>query len=129
MGFLDSLKNATGQDAGEPAHEALGSVLQTTPLGGMSGLLDQLKEGGLGEQVRSWSDGGQAIVSPDQIKSALGDAHVRAIADKLGLSADDVAQNLSQHLPALTEAHAAAGDDLASLAGDDAQGQEDQPTA
>ena len=129
MGFLDSLKNAAGQGAGEQAHEAFGSVLQTTQLGGMSGLLDQLKQGGLGEQVRSWSDGGQAIASPDQIKNALGDEHVQAIAQKLGISTDDVAQNLSEHLPAMTEAHAAAGGDLSSSAGDDSQGPEDQPTA
>ena len=114
MGFLDSLKNAAGQAAGEPAHEAFGAVLQSTQLGGMSGLLDQLAQGGLGEQVRSWSDGGQAAVSPDQIRSALGDEHVLAIAAKLGISTDDVAQNLSEHLPALTGAHAAASDDPAS---------------
>jgi|SRR5215471_12322188 len=129
MGFLDSLKNAAGQNAGEQAHEAFGSLLQNTPLGGISGLLDQLRQGGLGEQVRSWIDGGQAIASPDQVRNALGDEHVRAIAEKLGISNDAVAQGLSQHLAAMTEAHTAAGGDLASSAGDDLQSQEDQPTA
>lgn len=125
MGFLDSLKSAAGDYAGERAHEAFGSVLQNTQLGGMSGLLDQLKQGGLGEQVRSWCEGGQAGVSPDQIKNALGDEHVRAIAEKLGISTDDVAQNLAQHLPAMTEAHAATSA-TASVGGDDSP---EQPIA
>jgi len=115
MGFFDNLRSVAGEFAGDEAHQAFGSVLQDTQLGGMSGLLDQLKAGGLGEQVRSWCDGGQAGVSPDQIKTALGDEHVRAIAEKLGISTDDVAQHLSEHLPAMAEAHAdeQAGDDAA----------------
>ena len=129
MGFLDSLKSAAGEYAGEQAHEAFGSVLQNTQLGGMSGLLDQLKEGGLGEQVRSWCGGGQASVSPDQIRNALGEEHVRAIAEKLGISTDDVAQHLSDHLPAMTEAHAADGGEVAASAGDDSPASEDQATA
>src|SRR5689334_18130493 len=119
MGFLDSLKSAAGDFAGQRAHEAFGSVLGSTQLGGLSGLLDQLKQGGLGEQVRSWSDGQTANVSPDQIRSALGEEHVRAIATKLGISTDDVAQHLSEHLPAMTEAHAAAEDQASTSAGDD----------
>jgi uncharacterized protein YidB (DUF937 family) len=106
MGFLDSLKKAAGGLAGQEPHQALGGLLQNTQLGGMSGLLDQLAQGGLGEQVRTWCDGGRASVSADQIKGALGDEHVRAIAAKLGVSPDDVAQHLSEHLPAMAEAHA-----------------------
>jgi uncharacterized protein YidB (DUF937 family) len=108
MGFLDSLKNAAGGLAGQEPHQAFGGLLQSTQLGGMSGLLDQLAQGGLGEQVRSWCDGGQANVSPEQIKGALGEQHVMAIAAKLGISPDDVAQHLSEHLPAMAGAHAEA---------------------
>ena len=107
MSFLDMIRGAVGGDGGQEPHEAFGNVLQNTQLGGMAGLLEQLAQGGLGEQVRSWCGGDHASVSPDQIRGALGDAHVQAIAGQLGLSTDAVAQQLSQHLPAMAEAHAA----------------------
>ena len=114
MGFLDSLKSAVGGFADQETHEAFGNVLQGTSLGGMSGLLDQLKQGGLGAQVSSWCEGGAANVSPDQIRTALGNEQVHAIAQKLGISTDDVAQHLSEHLPGMAAAHAASGDGAAA---------------
>ena len=110
MSFLDAIKGAAGNFAGQEAYQAFGNVLQNTQLGGMSGLLQQLAQGGLGEQVRSWQGGDQAGVSPDHIRGALGDDHVNAIAGQLGLSPDVVAQQLSQHLPAMAQAHAADSD-------------------
>jgi uncharacterized protein YidB (DUF937 family) len=115
MSFLDTIRSAAGDDAGQQAHQAFGNVLQNTQLGGMSGLLEQLAQGGLGEQVRSWCGGDQAGVSPDQIQSALGDEHVQAIAGQLGLSPDALTRQLSQHLPAMAQAHAADGDDEADV--------------
>lgn len=106
MSFLDMIKGAIANYAGQKPHQALGDVLQNTQLGGLSGLLQQLAQGGLGEQVRSWGSGDQAGVSPDQIRGALGDEHVQAIASQLGLSPDMLAQQLSQHLPAMAQAHA-----------------------
>lgn len=107
MSFLDMIKGAASDDAGQEAHQAFGNVLGNTQLGGMAGLLQQLAQGGLGEQVRSWCGGDRASVSPDQIRGALGDEHVQAIAGQLGLSTDALTQQLSQHLPAMAEAHAA----------------------
>jgi uncharacterized protein YidB (DUF937 family) len=107
MGFLDALKSAAGEMGDQEAHQAFDGVLQNTPLGGMSGLLGQLQQGGLGEQVTSWCQGAAANVSPDQIRSALGDEHVQAIASSLGISTDDVANHLAEHLPDMAQAHAA----------------------
>jgi uncharacterized protein YidB (DUF937 family) len=114
MSFLDTIKGAAGDYAGQEAHEAFGSVLQNTQLGGMSGLLQQLAQGGLGEQVRSWCGGDRTSVSPDQLRGALGDEHVQAIAGQLGLSPEALTQQLSQHLPAMAEAHAADSEDGAN---------------
>jgi len=83
-------------------------VLQNTSFGGMSGLLDHLEEGGLGEAVEAWTTGGDhPAVSRDAIKEALGDQHVQQIATSLGISTDEVAQYLAEHLPAMAQAHAA----------------------
>jgi uncharacterized protein YidB (DUF937 family) len=84
----------------------------------MSGLLDQLRQGGLGDQVSSWCQGAASNVAPDQIRGALGEQHVQAIANQLGISTDDVAQQLSEHLPAMAQAHAAADEQGAGAAPD-----------
>ena len=106
MGFFDILKSAAGGDAEQEGHEALDNVLQNTPLGGMSGLLDQLKQGGLGSEVEAWRQGDGSGVTADAIKAALGDQHIQAIASSLGISTDEVASHLSEHLPAMAQAHA-----------------------
>ena len=115
MSFLDMIKGAISGFTGQKPHQAFGDVLQNTQLGGMTGLLQQLAQGGLGEQVRSWCGGDQAGVSPDQIRGALGDERVQEIAGQLGLSPDMLAQQLSQHLPAMAQAHAADSDDAGDV--------------
>jgi uncharacterized protein YidB (DUF937 family) len=115
MGFFDTLKDAAGEMAGsQEAHEAFGAVLEKTPLGGMDGLLDQLEQGGLGSAVHAWCAGeDHPAVSPDQIKDALGEDHLQHIASSLGISPDEAAAHLSEHLPQMTAAHADAAADEA----------------
>ena len=105
LSFFDTLQGAAGDFAGQEAHQAFGSVLQETPLGGMSGLLDQLKQGGLAEQVEGWCQGQISNVAPEQIQAALGDQHLQQIASSLGISPDEVAGHLAEHLPAMAQAH------------------------
>lgn len=126
MGFLDALKSAAGEIDPEEAHEALGGVLQNTSLGDVSGLLNQLGQGGLGDQVKAWASGEAAAVGPEAIKSALGDEHIQAIASSLGVSTDEVAEHLAEHLPALTQAHAEAGGDIGVSADEGAASNDDQ---
>lgn len=73
----------------------------------MIGLLAQLQQCGLGEMVQTWTQGGQAPVSADQLKGALADEHVKSLAAELGLSPDAVLATLAQHLPGLAAANAA----------------------
>jgi uncharacterized protein YidB (DUF937 family) len=106
MGLFDNLEGMASQFVGGDAHEALDGALQASPLGDMSGLLTKLQQGGLAGEVQSWCEGGQSPVSPDQLRDALGDEHVQALASSLGISTDQVLATLSQHLPALTAASA-----------------------
>lgn len=73
----------------------------------MTGPLAQLQQGGLGEMVQSWTQGGQVPVSADQLKGALADEHVKSLAAQLGLSPDAVLATLAQLLPSLAAANAA----------------------
>jgi uncharacterized protein YidB (DUF937 family) len=96
MGLFDILETTAGQFVGDKAHAALAQ----SPLGHMTGLLAQLRQGGLVEMVQTWTQGGQ-------LKGALADEHVKSLAAQLGPSPDVVLATLAQHLPGLAAANAA----------------------
>jgi len=55
--------------------------------GGMDGLLNQLKQNGLAEQVQSWVGPGEnKAVSPDQVQQGLGTSTLESIAQRAGIS-------------------------------------------
>ena len=64
--------------------------------------------GGLGDQVSSWlsANASNLPVSADQLKAVLGDEHITQIASAMGLSTDQIAETLAEHLPALAAAQA-----------------------
>lgn len=73
-------------------------------LGGLGGLLDKLQSGGLGNAVNSWIGSGQnQTVSPGQLGSALGPDVVKTLAQRSGLSEDEITKQLSQVLPGLVD--------------------------
>lgn len=107
MGLLDEMagavKGALLQGTEGGAQGILGNVLQNSSLGGLSGLIGQLNEGGLGHLVSSWAGGagqGQPI-SVDQLKSALTTEHIQEIAHALNLPPDSALAHLAEHLPML----------------------------
>jgi uncharacterized protein YidB (DUF937 family) len=68
--------------------------------GGVNGILAQLNQAGLGDQVKSWiGTGGNLPVSPEQIKSALSNEQLRGLANAFGVDLDSLPQLLAQHLP------------------------------
>src|SRR3974390_1726975 len=69
-------------------------------LGGLGGLLNKLKQGGLGDQTKSWVGSGQnQPVSPGQLGSALGPSILKTVSQLTGLSEEDLTKQLSQVLP------------------------------
>jgi uncharacterized protein YidB (DUF937 family) len=88
MGLLDALTSIAGGASAEHhgVADALSQVLQEHP-GGMDGLLNQLKQNGLGEQVQSWvNPGPNQPVSPDQVQHGLGNGMLENIAQRAGIS-------------------------------------------
>jgi uncharacterized protein YidB (DUF937 family) len=72
--------------------------------GGLGGLLDKFKSAGLGAQVASWvGRGPNQPVSPDQIHSALGSSQVTQLAQKFGISPEQVTSQLAKIFPALVD--------------------------
>ena len=107
MGLLDSI---VGQVSGALAgsvpqgqvHPGLMDVVSSlmTQGGGLQGLVNQFEQQGLGNLVSSWIGTGQNLaITPDQVSAVLGEPHIAAVAAKLGLSPQDVANQLAGLLP------------------------------
>ncbi len=78
-------------------------LVQTTP-GGIQGLLTQLQNSGLGEQVTSWIGPGEnALVDPTKLTSALGPETVQALAQKAGVPLEQAASSLAALLPQIVD--------------------------
>jgi len=130
-GFDDMVRSAApGGNIGKPLMLALGALLAsgalfrgsgagqtaavpTQPtsdegaggvLGGLGGLLNKLQQGGLGDVAKSWVGTGQnQPVAPGQLGSALGPSIIKMLAQKSGLSEQEITQQLSQVLPGIVD--------------------------
>ncbi len=107
---------APGAGAG-PAIQAIMQLVQQQ--GGLHGLLDKLRSGGLAEVVQSWiGTGANQPVSPGQLTAALGDQQVGQLAGAAGMAPQELLGMLSQHLPSLVDRLSPAGElphDMAGL--------------
>jgi uncharacterized protein YidB (DUF937 family) len=70
----------------------------------LGGLLDKLQKGGLGNAINSWIGTGQnQPVSPGQLGSALGPDVIKMLAQRSGLSEEEITKQLSQILPGVVD--------------------------
>jgi uncharacterized protein YidB (DUF937 family) len=89
----------TGAGAQPTSDEGAGGVL-----GGLGGLMKKLEQGGLGSAADSWVGSGQnQPVSPGQLGSALGPSIIKMLAQKSGLSEEELTKQLSQVLPGIVD--------------------------
>ena len=100
MGLLDGL---IGGAVGAEMATVVNSFIQQH--GGVQGIVTQLEQQGLGGVARSWvSTGANQAISPDQISKVFGSSPMlSSLAAKAGLSPQDLAQKLSQALPAAVD--------------------------
>lgn len=72
--------------------------------GGLSGVLEKFKEGGLAEQAASWVGTGENLpISADQIASVLGNSQIGEIATKFGIDPNTLSAQIAEHLPAIVD--------------------------
>lgn len=111
MGLLNQIagqimgKLSGQQQDSVPQNELLNSVMgMIESSGGLSGVLEKLKAGGLENQVASWVGTGEnKPVSGDEIKDALGEETVQQIAQQSGVAPEHVASGLAQLLPQIID--------------------------
>lgn len=105
MSFFDSVAGAFKGAMGEGGlQSALTQVLSGSQFSQLQSqlpqMMQQLSDGGLGEQVKSWLGNGSNLpISPEQLQAALGSDKVREIAGQLGIPVAGALQLLSTHLP------------------------------
>jgi uncharacterized protein YidB (DUF937 family) len=68
--------------------------------GGLGELVDQFRKNGVGEAADSWvRTGPNQEIAPPQVKKAIGDDVLDALAQQTGLSKDEILKRLSRELP------------------------------
>ncbi len=104
MDILNKVKSALG--GGDKQNDLMSTVINLVggQSGGLNGLINKFTSKGLGDVIGSWVGTGKNLpVSPDQLKSALGDDTVKNIASKLGMDTNAVTSQLSNLLPQVVD--------------------------
>jgi len=72
--------------------------------GGLTGLIDQFRQAGLGHIADSWiGTGSNHPVSPDQLERVFGERQVGALAEQSGMERGQFLSQLSQALPSMVD--------------------------
>lgn len=94
-----SLGSAGGADVGATMGDLAGAIDET---GGVDGLVDKLRAGGLDREVDSWvSTGANQPVDPQRLGAALGPETTQHLANKTGLDINALLPLLAAFLPQL----------------------------
>jgi len=107
MNFLEDMagKELSSMMSGS-SNPLLSTVMQmiNSQPGGLSGLLQQFHDKGMGSLVSSWVGTGQNLpISADQLQHVLGSEQVKELAAKAGISPEAASSHLSELLPMLID--------------------------
>ena len=107
MSFLEDMagKEVSGMlaNSSNPLASSIMQMINNQP-GGLSGLVQQFHDRGLGSLVSSWVSTGQNLpISADQIQHVLGSDQVKELAAKAGIAPDVASSHLAQLLPMLID--------------------------
>lgn len=106
MSLFDSIAGAVlgkvmGGEQGGMAQVAMEMFNQN---GGLNGILDKFKQGGLGDVAASWVGKGENLsISAEQISSVLGSGQIAEMAAKFGITPEVLSSQIAQHLPGVVD--------------------------
>ena len=106
MGGLSSIGSLLTMVTSNPQlmQVAVGMLGNDGTHGGLGGLIQKFQQAGLGDVMSSWIGSGQnQPVSGDQLGQVLGSDAIGGLAEKLGISPDAAAGQLSAILPGLID--------------------------
>ncbi len=105
MGLFDSIAGAVlGKVGGEQGGMAQVAMEMFNQNGGLNGILDKFKAGGLGEAAASWVGKGENMsISAEQISSVLGNGAIAEMAAKFGINPETLSAQIAEHLPTVID--------------------------
>jgi uncharacterized protein YidB (DUF937 family) len=105
MGLLDGIAGQVlGKMMGDKGGMAQIALEMFNQNGGLTGILDKFKEGGLAEQAASWVGKGENMpISAEQISSVLGNSAIAEMATKFGIDPDTLSNKIAEHLPTVVD--------------------------
>lgn len=109
MGILDGILKGVGEkifggEAPGGLFEQVLGLINNPQTGGLSGLVDQFNNKGLGGLVSSWIGTGEnQPVSGEQIEQMFGKDKIQEIAQKLGISGTEASGGLAALLPQMID--------------------------
>jgi len=99
-GMVSSALGGSDDAAGGNVQAQVMGVLKQNGIDGMSGLVQQFEQSGMGAHVASWIGDGQNLpISAAQVQAALGSPVIASIAQRFGVDPTTAANLLAQHLP------------------------------
>ncbi len=103
MGLLDIVGGLIGGQAGGNSQSALITTalefINNQP-GGLNGLIEKFKAGGVGDIIGSWVGNGEnQPISADTLQNVLGSDVVGSLASKVGIDPSQASSILAQVLP------------------------------
>ncbi|MDO8961497.1 MAG: YidB family protein [Methylophilus sp.] len=105
MGLFDSLAGGMlDKVLGEKGAMAQVAMDMLKQHGGLNGVLEKFKEGGLAEQAASWVGKGENLpITAEQIAGVLGNGALAEMAAKFGIDANSLSAQIAEHLPAIVD--------------------------
>lgn len=102
-GMVTGLVGGNATDQGSITQQLMG-VLQQNGVSGVSGIIQQFENSGMGAHAASWIGNGSNLpISAQQVEQALGNPLIASIAAKFGIDTSTAATMLAQHLPAAVD--------------------------
>ena len=105
MGLLDGIAGQVlGKVMGDKGNMAQVAIEMFNQNGGLTGILDKFKDGGMAEQAASWVGKGENMpISAEQISGILGNSAIVEMAAKFGLDPDTLSSLIAEHLPTVVD--------------------------
>ena len=109
MGLLDeAAKGLTAKLFGggtqNPLLDTIFNLINNPQTGGLAGLVQTFKDKGLGDVVSSWVSTGENLpVSGEQIQNVLGNDQIQQLAEKVGISKEEISGSLANLLPEIID--------------------------
>lgn len=104
MGLMDVVTASLGGQEQNSVMSVVTGLINNPNGGGLAGLLQQFKDGGLGHLADSWVGTGKNLpISAEQIQSVLGSEQVRQMAAKVGIAPETLSGQLAQLLPQVVD--------------------------